>query len=236
MAEYMTAAKMHELGVKKETAIERDSTFASEKQRKIAKKQQAEELAKQQADREAEQTLQASKAVTQEAPVIELKLFSVRQIKMEKRIGTYANCMQPEEGTAILEELLPPNLEFYRTPVAVAPQVEKRISPSIPTTSTVSAAANAAAIAGKGTKTKTPTKTSIFGSVSTNDIAANLKAILAEDSRGALVVFGHEDISFVEQSSDDKDRVKHLGIFDIEIRLKGAPDVVQRTIQVQAQA
>ena len=97
--------------------------------------------------------------------------------------------------------------------------------------STVSAAARA----GKEIKAKTPTKTSIYGSVSTNDIAGNLKAILAEDSRGALVVFASENITFVEQTSDDKDRVKHLGIFDIEIQLKGAPDVVKRTIQVHAQ-
>lgn len=78
MAEYMTAAKMTELGVKKETAIERDSTFASGKQRKITRKQQAEELAKQQAEKLAEQTLQASKVATEEPPVIELKLFTVR--------------------------------------------------------------------------------------------------------------------------------------------------------------
>ena len=77
MAEYMTTAKMKELGIKKEAAMERDSTFISEKQRKIAKKLEAERLAEQ----EAEQKLQASKQVVEEpAPVIELKHLSVRKI------------------------------------------------------------------------------------------------------------------------------------------------------------
>jgi len=77
MAEYMTAAKMNELGVKKETAIERDSTFASGKQRKISKRQQAEELAKQQAEQAAEQKLQSLNPIEEAAPVIELQLLRV---------------------------------------------------------------------------------------------------------------------------------------------------------------
>jgi len=79
-----------------------------------------------------------------------------------------------------------------------------------------------------------PSKTAIYGSVSTADIAASLKAILAEDEDGARVVLGPEEISFVE-TTEESDRVKHLGIFEIDIRLKGAPDAVRRTIKVSAQ-
>jgi ribosomal protein L9 len=75
----------------------------------------------------------------------------------------------------------------------------------------------------------------IHGSVTTSDIATNLKAILAEDEQGARVVIAPEDISFV-QETEEKDRVKQLGVFEIEIRLAGALDSVQRTIQVNAQS
>lgn len=102
------------------------------------------------------------------------------------------------------------------------------MSPSIPATATLSAAA------AEGRGPVTPEKTSIYGSVSTGDIAANLKAILAEDRQGLRVVLSPDDISFVKET-EDKDRVKHLGIFEIEIRLSGAPDSVRRTIQVHAQ-
>jgi hypothetical protein len=81
-----------------------------------------------------------------------------------------------------------------------------------------------------------PEKTRIHGSVSTSDISANLKAILAEDEDGMRVVglLKPEDISFVEET-EDKDRIKHLGVFEIEIRLEGAADSVPRTIKVSAQ-
>jgi hypothetical protein len=70
--------------------------------------------------------------------------------------------------------------------------------------------------------------------VSTGDIAANLKAVLAEDDEGARVVLSPEEITFVEER-EDAHRVKHLGVFEIEIKLTGATDSVRRTIMVNAQ-
>lgn len=74
----------------------------------------------------------------------------------------------------------------------------------------------------------------IYDSVSTADIAANLKAILAEDGQGKRVVFGPEDITFLEKT-EEKDRVKHAGTFEIGIKVKGAADAVRRTIRVNVQ-
>lgn len=119
-------------------------------------------------------------------------------------------------------------MEFYRTPITTAHPTPKRVSPSIPITSAISAAA------AEGKEPEKPGKTSIYGSVSTSDIAANLKAILAEDEDGVRVVLSPEEISFVEETND-KDRVKHLGIFEIEIKLNGAPNAIRRTVQVHAQ-
>jgi hypothetical protein len=74
----------------------------------------------------------------------------------------------------------------------------------------------------------------IYGSVSTNDIAVNLKAILAENERGAQVVLTASEISFVNET-EDKDRVKNLGVYEIEITLGGATGSVRRAIKVNAQ-
>lgn len=128
----------------------------------------------------------------------------------------------------ILEQLLPANLDFYRTPISLP--TPKRVSPSIPTSSAISAAA---AIA-EANKPAGPERKGIYGSVSTSDIAANLKAILAEDEEGVRVVLSPENISFVEET-EDKDRVKYLGVFEIDIQLDGATDAVRRTIKVNAQ-
>lgn len=70
--------------------------------------------------------------------------------------------------------------------------------------------------------------------MSTGDIAANLKAVLAEDDEGARVVLSPEEISFVDET-EEKNRVKHLGVFEIEIKLNGATESVRRTITVSAQ-
>jgi hypothetical protein len=143
--------------------------------------------------------------------------------------------MQSEQTTSILSSLLPPNIDFYRTPIPVTNTPSpKRLSPSIAANSAVSVAATAAAAATAARPGKKPEKTSIYGSVSTSDIAANLKAILAEDGEGARVILSPEDISFVEET-EDVDRVKHLGIFEVDIRPKGALDAIRRTIRVNSQ-
>ena len=131
---------------------------------------------------------------------------------------------QPVEATLIIANVLPANLDFYRQPIAVIPP--KKISPSLQSKAAISAAAQES----QGPQQKT----SIYGSVSTADIATSLKAVLAEDEDGARVVLSPEEISFVEVK-EEGDRVKHLGVFEIDVRLKGAPDAVRRTIKVSAQ-
>jgi ribosomal protein L9 len=143
--------------------------------------------------------------------------------------------LQPDAATNIISKLLPANIDFYRTPIATEQhksQPPKRLSPSIPAASAISAAA--AEGQPKEVEAKEPGKTSIYGSVSTSDIAANIKAVLAENNEGARVVLSSEHISFVEEM-EDQDRVKHLGVFEIDIRLPGAANAVRRTITVSAQ-
>jgi ribosomal protein L9 len=124
--------------------------------------------------------------------------------------------------------LLPLNIDFYRPPIVSTQPTPQRHSPSIPSTSAVSVAAQEAA------RPKASQKTSIYGSVTTADIAENIRAVLVEDNVGARVVLTSEDITFVEEG-EEKDRVKHLGVFEIDIRIKGAADNIRRTIKVNAQ-
>lgn len=83
----------------------------------------------------------------------------------------------------------------------------------------------------------------IFGSVSTADIAESIKAVLAATREGARVVIGAEDIAIVQDKDDefghqDKgiegDRIKALGDFQVEVRVKGGEAVVRR-VSVKAQ-
>jgi Ribosomal protein L9, N-terminal domain len=74
MAEYLTTAKLQQLGVKKDTAVERDSTFRSNTERKLDKEKEKRERKIASAAAEAEVF-----AVEQEPVLpIELELLSVR--------------------------------------------------------------------------------------------------------------------------------------------------------------
>jgi hypothetical protein len=128
----------------------------------------------------------------------------------------------------IITELLPQNIDFYRSPIATTPATPQRHSPSVPAASAISAAAQEAV------RPQNSQKTSIYGSVTTTDVAENLKAILTEEGKGSRVVLTPEDIVFVSQG-EEKDRVKHLGAFEIDIKVKGATTAVRRTIIVKAQ-
>ncbi|TVY59661.1 hypothetical protein LSUE1_G008093 [Lachnellula suecica] len=215
LAEYATAAKLEELGLKEEDIIQLDNIsrskiLANEREARRLAKAEAKALTK--ANTEAKGTagyggFQGTMGGVLEAPApIELELLG------------------PAEATSIMDSILPPNLDFYRQSIEPA-LPPKKVSPSLPSKAAISEAAS------EGTA---QSNLAIYGSVSTADIATILKAILAEDKQGEQVVLSESDISFVEEM-EEKDRVKTLGIFEFEIRLKGAPDALRRTIKVSAQ-
>jgi len=149
-------------------------------------------------------------------------------IETEAPIPVDLDLLLPERAMTVMSMLLPDNIDFYRTPISPAPATAQRHSPSIPSTSAISAAAQEVA------PSQTTQNTSIYGSVTTADVCANLRAVLAEDDEGSRIVLSSEDISFVEEG-EEKDRVKQLGVFEIDIRVKGATDSIRRTIRVNAQ-
>ena len=156
--------------------------------------------------------------------------------------------MKPELATAILSRLLPPSIVFFRTPITVSSPTPvlsptpKRMSPSLSSGAFLSAAAEAAAKesiakvqAAQQIPVVVPTeRTGIYGAVTTSDIAADLRAMLAEDKDGQYVSISAENISFVALAEEDN-RIKHLGTFEIEIRLDNTSEIVRRSIKVNAQ-
>jgi len=106
-----------------------------------------------------------------------------------------------------------------------------------------SAAAELDAASEPSSRPAKPQLATIFGSVSTADIAESIKAILAETEEGARVVIGAEDITILPDESEQSeyqengiegDRLKALGDFQVEVRVKGVDPVV-RTVSVRAQ-
>jgi ribosomal protein L9 len=75
----------------------------------------------------------------------------------------------------------------------------------------------------------------IYGSVSTADIAATLKAALAHNDEAARVILNEADIRFVTNTEEgDAQRVKELGVFKVEIQVPGAAAPLVRNVRVKA--
>ena len=82
--------------------------------------------------------------------------------------------------------------------------------------------------------TSAPQLQTIFGSVSTADVADTIKGLLAQDEESRRVVIGAEDIRFVGDTSQgvEGDRLKALGEFQVEMRIKGGDVALQRMVAV----
>jgi hypothetical protein len=225
MADYATSTTLEDLK-KADTVPERDASFGSRQERQAARAAQA----------EAQAQAQVAPREEEELPV-ELPLLSVRphMISGQGQRAIANLLLQPQEATNVISKFVPQNIDFYRTPIVpepAEPQPLKRVSPSIPANSAISAAA--AERHAQEVEPVAQGKTGIYGSVSTSDIAANVQAMLAEVYDGAPIVLSPESISFIEKT-EEGNRVKHLGTFAIEIRLSGAVKGLRRTITVIAQ-
>lgn len=150
-------------------------------------------------------------------------------------------CRQPHRAAQIIARNVPQYIEFYRTPIST-PEPEK------PTYTLKwndqdfvgSAAADLAAASELEPK---PQIIPIYGSVSPAEIAASIKALLglkaeSGDEEAARVVLNADDVIIVQEdmadSTGEAGRIKALGDFAIDIRVKGG-EPVRRMVRVKAQ-
>ena len=124
--------------------------------------------------------------------------------------------------------VIPPEMIFYRTPIAVQEQKESPVSVRTPDIKTL--------LQPLGKPEPKPIK--IYGSVSTMDISDSVRSILAQDEEAVRIVLGPEDVSIAEEADDDNGiepgRIKALGSFAVDIRVKGG-EAIRRTAIVRAQ-
>src|SRR5437762_1971210 len=133
----------------------------------------------------------------------------------------------------VISTLVPMVLKFYRKPILSPPKPMKQ--PQVP--STLSAANILDASVLKIEAEQAPDPIAIHGSVSTADIVNSIRAIMAEDEDGSRVVLGPENVNFIkkEGQNEDMDRVKRLGEFEIEVKVKGVTTGVKRVVKVLAE-
>ena len=130
--------------------------------------------------------------------------------------------MQSGLAAKILSNLLPATITFYRTPLVpqTARKPRDKASSKAPSEDNIQEAA-------------------IYGSVTRTEMATSIRALLSEDEQGGRIVFGAEDIAIISRQGRnfgvEPDRVKALGNFTIEIRIKGE-EPIRRTVSVKEQS
>ena len=134
-----------------------------------------------------------------------------------------------------MEAALPSHIIFYRSPITDAePNTSESPTPR-------RAASPAAAVLDAASEPLKSSLATIYGSVSTADIVESMKALLSQTEEGARVVLAAEDVKILvpegieaQDVGIEGDRVKALGEFQVEARVKGGEGVV-RTVSVKAQ-
>ncbi|KAL8667342.1 MAG: hypothetical protein Q9168_007291 [Polycauliona sp. 1 TL-2023] len=144
-----------------------------------------------------------------------------------------SNLLTPKRTSEIIEAQVPSEIIFYRVPIAVP---EPEPAPPKPLGNSINAIGGD--VPDPKPPVSEPTVTRIFGSVSSADIVDSIKAVLGESAEGARVVLVPEDIKIDEPANEDlgieADRLKALGQYKIEIRVKGV-DSIRRQAIIRAQ-
>jgi hypothetical protein len=129
---------------------------------------------------------------------------------------------KPERIHALLSSLIPQTLTFTRKPIHTP-------APEPPATFTLPASRRSPLLAHHDPEEPKPapkeevdTK-AIFGSVSTGDILAAVKASLRSDPEAVRIPLEARGIRFI---GEEGDRVKSLGEWEVEIAVPGASELV----------
>lgn len=209
-AEYVTQPELRQLRLTN-TNMERDVEFGVVD---VAAQVQAASKASQQRQFEEEQTLQAS--------------LTARAALEKERVV-------PARGMELINIFVPKTMDFFRQPIPEEPtEPEANEEP-------VGKGAVAELFAARQKRDEKQAKSmatqAIYGSVSTADVAAAVRAAMENNDESARVLIAETDIKFVDtdQEVETLGRVKHVGSFPVEIMIKGAEAGLRRTVRVLPQ-
>lgn len=130
--------------------------------------------------------------------------------------------------------LLPPVMDFRRRPQESATP-ETPAAPVKKDQPFSSAAADLLAASAAPTVPAFTTATPIFGTVSNADVVSRIIHLLSENQEASRIVLSAEDVKFVNistQTAAEADKIRHLGEYKVEVRVKGGETPVERLVRV----
>ncbi len=146
--------------------------------------------------------------------------------------------LTPKRSTELINIFIPPRLEFYRPPIPDEKEPEKAQPVELETPQFGGAAGDLMAARLRQPKEPRATPQPIYGSVTAQDVVVAMRAVLANNDEAARVVLQESEIAFIDLpdlEGSEAGRIKHLGNFSIEVKFRGAEEVVRREVRVLAQ-
>lgn len=144
--------------------------------------------------------------------------------------------LTPERSRELVEIFIPPRLDFYRQPIAEERTADEPApAPDAPQFGGIAGELMAART--KAPKTAREGPQAIYGSVSVSDVLVALRAAMGTNDEASRVVLNEDDVRFVnlpELEGAEAGRVKHIGDFEVEVKIRGA-EAVLRTVKVVPQ-
>ncbi|CAI6339970.1 unnamed protein product [Periconia digitata] len=157
----------------------------------------------------------------QDDSFLQQKKHYVRPIELE--------LLSPERSMELIDTFVPPTIDFTR-------QLIEQDSPAKQDSRRHGASEAADILSSISFQEKPKVNVnSIYGSVSTTDVANTIKAALAHNDEAARVLLSDSDIKFITGfEEDDTSRLKQVGSFKVEIQLSGAEAPLLRTVRIRA--
>ena len=140
--------------------------------------------------------------------------------------------LSPERSGELVELFVGPRIDFYRPPIVEELEVN---NPEPLIEGTGAAADLMAARRPVSRPVGKAGPTPIYGSVSALDVLQAVRATMARNDEAARVVLHEEDIHFVdlpETEHSEAGKVKHIGDFTVEIKVRGVDSVMKRTVRI----
>lgn len=221
VAEYVTTPELKTLRLSN-VAMERNFTFGTESAAKPADADPSSALRK---DIPSDTNPMSNEEI-RSASAFE----KARPLEVEK--------LTPERSTELVEIFVPQRLDFYRPPIVE----EKEPEPSAPELKKQPQLGGAAGelMAARQRKPEKPKEKpqAIYGSVTLQDVLMSMRAAMAENDEARRVVLHEQDLRFVdlpELEGAEAGRLKHVGEFKIEVKVRGGETAVRRTVKVNPQ-
>ncbi|EME88689.1 uncharacterized protein MYCFIDRAFT_35247 [Pseudocercospora fijiensis CIRAD86] len=164
------------------------------------------------------------------APVYEKKAPEVERLTAQRSME-------------LLDIFVPHRIDFYREPIMEAEKLEEPEAAAAAEKkedkkqSASSAAADLLAARSSIPREKPKPKMTgaIYGSVSAHDILVAVRAAIATNDEAARVLIAEQDIHFMDPQAQSENKIKSIGDFTIELKIKGVEQGIRRTVRVVPQ-